>query len=140
MTTNPITSVYNAPQQNERVPLKELGQHDFLKLLTTQLGNQDPFKPQSSGEMLNQMTQIASIQSMTSMQKNLTQLRTDQQLTMGQSLINKTVQVKGDDGSLTTGLVTKVTLEKEGVKLWIGNQSFLTTSLQAVLPDQTTNT
>ena len=33
----------------------ELGQEDFLTLMTTQLRNQDPFKPMENGEFLGQL-------------------------------------------------------------------------------------
>jgi flagellar basal-body rod modification protein FlgD len=38
-----------------------LGQSDFLKLMTTQLNNQDPMKPMDSGEFFNQITQFSSV-------------------------------------------------------------------------------
>jgi len=40
---------------------KNLGQSDFLKLMTTQLNNQDPMKPMDSGEFFNQITQFSSV-------------------------------------------------------------------------------
>lgn len=39
-----------------------LGQEDFLKLMTTQLKNQDPSKPMDSGEFLSQMAQFGTVQ------------------------------------------------------------------------------
>lgn len=38
-----------------------LGQQDFLTLLTTQLQNQDPFSPMESGEFLAQMAQFSTV-------------------------------------------------------------------------------
>ncbi|MCE6953012.1 flagellar biosynthesis protein FlgD [Cereibacter sphaeroides] len=38
-----------------------LGQEDFLKLLTTQLQNQDPFQPMENGEFLAQMAQFSTV-------------------------------------------------------------------------------
>ena len=39
----------------------ELGQDEFLKLMTTQLQNQDPFKPMDNGEFIAQMAQFSSV-------------------------------------------------------------------------------
>ena len=38
-----------------------LGQGDFIKLMTTQLQQQDPFKPMDNKEMLAQMAQFSSL-------------------------------------------------------------------------------
>lgn len=39
----------------------ELGQAEFLRLMTTQLQNQDPFKPMESGEFLSQIAQFSTV-------------------------------------------------------------------------------
>ena len=36
----------------------QLGQEDFLKLMTTQLQNQDPFAPMDNGDFIAQMAPI----------------------------------------------------------------------------------
>ncbi len=49
-----------APQANTN----ELGQEDFLSLLTTQLANQDPFEPVDNQAFVAQMAQFSSLSSM----------------------------------------------------------------------------
>ena len=39
----------------------ELGQDEFLKLMTTQLQNQDPFAPMDNGDFIAQMAQFSSV-------------------------------------------------------------------------------
>ena len=39
----------------------DLGQQDFLKLMTAQLQNQDPFAPMENGEFLAQMAQFSTV-------------------------------------------------------------------------------
>ena len=39
----------------------QLGQEDFLKLMTAQLSNQDPFAPQSNDQMIAQMAQFSTV-------------------------------------------------------------------------------
>lgn len=39
----------------------DLGQGDFLKLMVTQLNNQDPMKPMESGDFLGQMAQFSTV-------------------------------------------------------------------------------
>jgi flagellar basal-body rod modification protein FlgD len=43
-------------------PRKELGQEEFLRLMTTQLQNQDPMKPMESGEFLTQIAQFSTVE------------------------------------------------------------------------------
>ena len=38
-----------------------LGQDDFLKLMTTQLQNQDPFSPMENGDFIAQMAQFSTV-------------------------------------------------------------------------------
>lgn len=51
---------------------KQLGQDEFLKLMTTQMKFQDPFKPMESGEFLGQIAQFSTVSGIQSMQDSLT--------------------------------------------------------------------
>ena len=42
-----------------------LGQEDFLKLMTTQLQNQDPFAPMDNGDFIAQMAQFSTVTGIT---------------------------------------------------------------------------
>jgi flagellar basal-body rod modification protein FlgD len=41
---------------------KDLGQEQFLQLMTAQLQNQDPFKPMESGDFLGQIAQFSTVE------------------------------------------------------------------------------
>ncbi len=45
----------------EKTGFSALGQRDFIKLMTTQLQQQDPFEPLDNKEMLAQMAQFSSL-------------------------------------------------------------------------------
>ena len=51
-----------------------LGQSDFLKLMTTQLQNQDPFAPMDNGDFIAQMAQFSTVTGITEINNNLTNL------------------------------------------------------------------
>ena len=55
---------------------EELGQNEFLQLMTTQLKNQDPFKPMESGEFLGQLAQFGTVQGLAGLQTSFDSLST----------------------------------------------------------------
>ena len=57
-------------QKDEETPrggTDTLGQSDFLKLMTTQLQNQDPFAPMENAEFIAQMAQFSTVTGITEM-------------------------------------------------------------------------
>ncbi|WP_133477306.1 flagellar hook assembly protein FlgD [Cognatilysobacter segetis] len=50
---------------------KELGQADFLRLMTEQLKNQDPLKPLEGSQVLGQLAQFSTVQGISGMQDAL---------------------------------------------------------------------
>ena len=52
-----------------------LGQEDFLKLMTAQLSNQDPFQPQSNDQMIAQMAQFSTVTGITQLNTTMTGLQ-----------------------------------------------------------------
>jgi len=55
---------------------RDLGQDAFLKLLTTQLQNQDPTKPQDNGEFIAQLATFSSLEKLTTISAKLDQIGT----------------------------------------------------------------
>ena len=63
-STNPYASAASAPAKTPQVQgrtMDQLGQADFLRLLTVQMQQQDPFEPVDNKEMLAQMAQFSSL-------------------------------------------------------------------------------
>ena len=54
--------------------LGSLDQADFLRLLTTQLANQDPLNPSDNEEMLAQMAQFSALEAQTSSTASLAEI------------------------------------------------------------------
>ena len=50
----------NGEEDNKPKHKDTLGQSDFLKLMTTQLQNQDPFAPMENAEFIAQMAQFST--------------------------------------------------------------------------------
>ena len=74
-TTNTVTdsaglSVYN-PYKNVGTGKSEMGQADFLRLLTAQMQTQDPFEPVDNAQMVAQMATITNSSGIAEMNQTL---------------------------------------------------------------------
>lgn len=56
---------------DQNAPSDTLGQADFLKLMTTQLQNQDPFAPMENGDFIAQMAQFSTVTGITEVSESL---------------------------------------------------------------------
>ncbi|RMH44105.1 MAG: flagellar hook assembly protein FlgD, partial [Gammaproteobacteria bacterium] len=74
----------------------ELSQEDFLRLLTTQLANQDPFKPMEDGEFIAQMAQFSSVDSLQRLERSFSSFAaamTSNQALQASTLVGQSVLV-----------------------------------------------
>ena len=76
-TLNKILEKIGVKSNDETSSLKKkdtLGQSDFLKLMTTQLQNQDPFSPMENGDFIAQMAQFSTVTGIAEMGESLKSL------------------------------------------------------------------
>ena len=66
--------VNNGKDTNSSQKKDTLGQSDFLKLMTTQLQNQDPFSPMENGDFIAQMAQFSTVTGIAEMGESLKSL------------------------------------------------------------------
>ena len=74
MTTLPATGsgpVSTTPPNQVKSKKMELKTEDFIKMMITQLQNQDPLEPAKNQELLAQMSQIGQLQSANALQDSL---------------------------------------------------------------------
>ncbi len=93
---------------NGRTASQELGKDDFLKLLITQLQNQDPTSPMENTEFIAQMAQFSSLEQMTNMSNEFTKLANMLNSGEAVSMLGKSVELNNGDSSMT-GVVEAVT-------------------------------
>ncbi|MGN0729080.1 flagellar hook assembly protein FlgD [Treponema sp.] len=87
---------------------RDLGKDDFLKLLITQLSNQDPTSPMENTEFIAQMAQFSSLEQMTNMNQEFAKMNSMLVSSQAVSTIGKTVDISLG-GTTTTGVVEAVT-------------------------------
>ena len=61
----------NLPVMPQGSAQRQLGQNDFLRLMTTQLSAQDPFDPVDNQAMVAQMAQFSSVTGISEMNMSL---------------------------------------------------------------------
>jgi len=112
----------------------ELGQDDFLKLLTTQLTHQDPNKPMENGDFMAQMAQFSTVEGIGDLNDSFSEFSTS--ISSGQalqaaSLVGKSVLIPSDEAvmSLNKNLGGEIILNENTNNLKV---SFLDSNGQVV--------
>jgi flagellar basal-body rod modification protein FlgD len=90
----------------ESTGFNALTSENFLKMMIVQLQNQDPLEPTGNEELLNQISQMRSLQSSIELSDSLKTLNAQQKLGSAASLIGKTVS-----GTVTAANGTPSTIE-----------------------------
>lgn len=124
-TTNvwPYYSSSNVQAATKKEADTSLGKDDFLRILVTQLQNQDPMQPLEDKDFIAQMAQFSSVEQLVNMSDQLTSLR--QNLGMVSSMIGKNVQWYdySDKGDMITqtGTVDSIVIKDKVQYARIGN-------------------
>ena len=106
-----------AAQQNAATTSQSSGSYneldidDFLKLLISELQNQDPLDPMDNSEMVQQIGQIREIGATDELTKTLSSLSSSQELVTASSLIGRSVEGLAEDASAVDGIVDRITVE-----------------------------
>ena len=105
---NAVNNFNKTIVQNGRKTSSELGKDDFLKLLITQLSNQDPTSPMEDTQFISQMAQFSSLEQMTNMSSSFEKMASFINSSEAASTLGKTVEVDLGDTS-TKGIVEGAT-------------------------------
>jgi flagellar basal-body rod modification protein FlgD len=106
-TGNVSQLISNSTSDNSKKTANStLGKDDFLKILITQLQNQDPSHPLEDKEFIAQMAQFTSVEQLTNMTTQLTALR--QSLGLSPGLIGKEISWNSTDSTGTSTIKSGV--------------------------------
>lgn len=117
--TNSIDSsllLSNYQNQTKSTGSSSLGKDDFLKILMTQLQNQDPLNPMQDQDFISQMATFSSLEQMTNLNSSMDNfIKTAQQnqFMQASSMIGRTVTYLNDQGNELSAIVKSV-LFKDG--------------------------
>lgn len=125
-TSAPVgTSIYSSRTTPAKVGGKpgELGKDDFMKLLMTQLQNQDPMKPMDDQAFMGQVAQFQTLDQISAMNAAITSLLETQKLAEASGLIGKTISALDADAKRVTGTVTAAAVIGGKATVYIGSTS-----------------
>ncbi|MCU1475155.1 flagellar hook capping FlgD N-terminal domain-containing protein [Amnibacterium sp.] len=128
--TTTATSLYSTPAT--RTPTQAFDSQMFLKLLVTQLQNQDPSSPMDSTQMISQTSQLASMQQLTSLNSATTDSYNLQMRSAAANVLGKTVSWTDAQGAAHTGLATAVSFSGSTPSVTVGSDTVALTDLTGI--------
>jgi len=131
LQVNSVAQNYGETSGTERQTSSSLDKDAFLRLFVEQLKNQDPASPQDSSEFIAQMAQFSILEQITNLNEGMDQLKQSQEMAEAAELLGRQVNVQTEDG-IICGLVEKVIIDEEGVKLLVNGNSYSLDSLTAI--------
>ena len=103
---------------------------DFIRIIFTELTNQDPLNPLDNTQLVQQLGHLREIAATTQLTDTLASLQVGQSLTTASSLLGKKVTALSTNNQNITGVVDRVSVEvdpndqdKRSYRVHIGNQS-----------------
>lgn len=90
---------------------------DFMKIIFTELTNQDPLAPNETKDLLDQVSVIRSIESDLSLSKELKTMVRQNEITSSSSLVGKFVTGLTSSSTEVMGFVDSVTVTRDGIRL-----------------------
>ena len=115
-----------------------LNYDSFLKLLVTQMKNQDPTDPRDAGEQMSQLASFSTVEQAIKTNKHLESLIQETSMAQATSLIGK--HITSADGE-TKGIVKAVEINADGLTAVLENgKEVLVTTGVTVAQASTTNT
>ena len=93
---------------------------DFTKLIFMELSKQDPTQPSDTNQLLQQLSQIRSIQSDTDLSSRLSALVNQNEFSNASALIGRMISGVSEDNERVAGLVNAVTRTNQGTFVTLG--------------------
>jgi flagellar basal-body rod modification protein FlgD len=103
-----------------------------MQLLLAQLRNQNPLDPVQDKDFMGQVTQLNALQELQKMNALMQSMAKNNRLSEAAGLIGRSIQARGEDGQMESGLVSGVTLEGDQALLLIGAKKIALSAVVSV--------
>jgi hypothetical protein len=106
---------------------------DYMKLLVTQLQNQDPLEPMDNAEMTSQLAQISQLEQLAGVNQSFEKVLQAAQLNQATGLIGRDVSFyDAVTDAVLSGPVSGVLLDGEAPRLQVGGHLLALSALQGI--------
>jgi flagellar basal-body rod modification protein FlgD len=111
-------------------------QMDYMKLLVTQLQNQNPLEPMDNNQMASQLAQLSQLGQIEQLNSKFSDVLATSQRSYASSLVGKEVSFaftdEAGDTQLASGAVAGVITQGDDIKLQVGNYTIGLSDVLAV--------
>jgi flagellar basal-body rod modification protein FlgD len=127
--------------KSDSTETSSLGKDEFLKLLITQLQNQDPMQPMEDKEFIAQMAQFTSVEQLTNISSQLTAM--SESLSVSSAMIGKEVTwisegkanpITGEkpEGTVQSGIVDSIVIRDGKQYATVGKEEIALTDITSI--------
>jgi flagellar basal-body rod modification protein FlgD len=145
MSTSPVTSGgtgangavtdSSSSQAGAANSLDNVDTSQFLKMMLTEMQNQDPLNPMQTSQIMDELGQMQQITASNKLTSTLDAMALGQSLSNATSLIGKNIDGIDDSGNPAAGVVSKVSIANNAAKIYVGSQVLSLNNVQDVLPN-----
>ena len=134
---DPVDAAITSRAENR---FNSMTSEEFIQIMFTELSNQDPFQPNDSGALLEQLSSIRSIESNINLMEHLETLVLESQLASAANMIGKTITGLTSLNDRVTGEVVSVLREGEEITLELSSGERVPIgSVQSIVASPTTS-
>ncbi len=112
----------------------QIGQQDYLSLLTVQLRYQDPLDPVDQETMLSQLSQFSMLEGVETLNTKFESMLQMEQVSQAAGMIGKKVAFFDNvSGEVTEGIVNQISLVDGELKLAVGENLITMNQVSSIL-------
>jgi len=100
---------------------RDLSSEDFIRIMFTELTNQDPTEPQDSGKLLEQINSLRGIESNLELMDKIGELVGQNEFASAANLIGKFVIGRNEEQQAAQGMVAAAGIEDDKIMLTLDN-------------------
>ncbi|MFZ5832847.1 MAG: flagellar hook assembly protein FlgD [Planctomycetota bacterium] len=132
--TNGITGMQGQQVTTGYDPYKNLDTEAFLKMLVTELQNQDPLNPMDNTQLLTQISQIREITSNDRLSETMEAVTLGQKISTATALLGWNIKGLDDSAKEIEGQVERISIQDNEPKVIVGDSTVSLKNIREVVP------